>query len=153
MSDLTVKRGDTWPPPLLTIYESCSVTDPARYPNPSGSGFVKRVDFFTSPPDLITFIAKLDADTITGAMENVEVADGSSAVGTTTNVEPGLGVPSNRGQVRYPFSADDLSAIAVGMPFEVKVTWDSASTPPKIETFPNESTRNPSLDIDPDLGS
>jgi hypothetical protein len=152
MADYTIKSGDTWPPMTVTLTESADLDDPEGYSDDDGN-FVKRVDFFSSPPDSIRMIAKLasPSNTFDGPMENVEVVDGSDDVGLVAGEEPGLGVPKNRGQARYPWAANDTDTPGEGYELEFEVTWDGSSTPPKIETFPNESQKNPTLDIDPDL--
>lgn len=154
MADYTFKSGDTFPPIEFMLTQATTITDPARYPGPEGGPeWVKRVDLASAPPDSIRMIAKLaDPSTVfDGPMDNVEVDDGAGATGAVSQVEPGLDVPANRGMVRYPLAAGDGDVAGSGYRLEFEVTWDAGSSPPKVQTFPNASIRNPTLDIDPDL--
>jgi len=68
-------------------------------------------------------------------------ADATTISGTATVLEPpeaGLvaGQPAMFNW-EYVWDADDLDTVGVYQ-VELEVTWDSASTPPKVETFPNE---------------
>lgn len=152
-----IKTGDTWPPMTVTLEESCDTTDPKRYHPRKADGtldttkWVRRVDLFSNPPDSIRTILKAAAGApIEGPSINVEVVDGAGAVGTVPDVEPGLGVPVNRGQVRYPWQAGDTD---VANPYkgETEVTWDSAATPPAVETFPVDPALNFDVTIGADL--
>lgn len=159
MADHIMKSGDTYPPLTITLDESTTILDPKRYHPTKADGtldmsrWVRRVDLFTTPPDSIRMIAKLSTPltTFDGPMQNVEVVDTSGSLGLVEGEEPGLNVPVNRGEVRYPFSAGDTDVPGTPYNLEVEVTWDDASTPPKIETYPNASAVNPTLEIDADL--
>jgi hypothetical protein len=150
VADQIIKTGDTWPPLTLTLTESCEPGDPGHYVDGDGDT-VRRVDLFTNPPDSIrVVIVAPTIPVITGPGVNVETTDGSSAVGLVAGAAPGLGIPGNRGQVRYMWEAgdtDDPGAYAG----EVEVTWDSASTPPAIETFPNDPSSNFTIEMKGDL--
>jgi hypothetical protein len=157
-----IKTGDTWPPLTVTLTESCLATDTKRYHPLKEDGsldttiWVRRMDLSTAPPDSLRMILKLATPLtiVEGAAENVEVVDGAGTAGLVEGIEPGLGVPANRGQVRYPWQAGDTSVPSEpGDPYkgEVEITWDSGATPPSVETFPNDDANNFSVKMGPDL--
>lgn len=145
-----LKTGDTWPPLTLTLTESAKEGSSGSYTDEDGNT-VRRVDLFTAPPDSIRFVMKLAPSTIVdGAMLNAEVEDGSGTTGSVAGEDPGLGVPANRGQARYMWAAGDRdNPGAYGG--EVEVTWDDGSTPPAIETYPNDSDKNFAITLKSDL--
>lgn len=154
-----IKTGDTYPPLTLTLTESTTATDTKRYPHPTQAGkWIRRVDLFTiaTRPDAFKIILKLlsPATTVTmlnANIDNVEVIDSSGTAGAVEGVEPGLGVPANRGQVRGKWQAGQ-TAQAGEYKGEVEVTWDTATTPPAVETYPNDDAANFDVSMSPDLG-
>lgn len=158
MADYTIKSGDTYPPLVIYLLEATEESDTKRFPNPDPEAadeapWVRLMDLATVAPDSIRMIAKLASPSTTfdGPMVNMEDLDGPDDVGTVEGEFPGLGVPANRGHLRYNWNAGDTDVVGAGYELEAEVTWDSGATPPTVETFPNESQRNPTLDIDPDL--
>lgn len=149
----TIKTGDTWPPLTWHLTESCDQGDAGWYLD-GDNNIVRRIDLKTAPPDSLRAILKApttpSATTVEGPMVNAEVVDGSGTNGSAAGVEPGLGVPENRGEVRYPWQSGDTD-VASTYKGEVEVTWDSGSTPPAVETFPNDDVSNFTVIMKPDL--
>jgi hypothetical protein len=159
-----IKTGDTHPPLTVKLEESTDATDPVRYrPTDPDTGelddsrWVRRVDLFTiaTRPDSFRIILKLTSPSTTVVMananiDNVEVVSGAGTLGGSVGVEPGNGIGANRGLVRGKWQAGqtDQAGTYAG---ETEVTWDSASTPPAIETFPNDQAKNFTVIMSPDL--
>jgi hypothetical protein len=159
-----IKTGDTHPPLTIKLEESTTETDPVRYrPTDPDTGeldtsrWVRRVDLFTiaTRPDSFRIILKLLSPATTVVMlnaniVNVEVIDGAGTLGNVVGVEPGNGIGENRGLLRGKWQAGqtDQGGEYDG---ESEVTWDLASTPPAIETFPNDDSKNFKVIMNPDL--
>lgn len=157
-----IKTGDTYPPLTVKLEETTTASDPLRYRptdengNLDTSKWVKRVNLATAAPDAIRIILKnqgAPANTIvflTANVDNVEVIDGAGTAGAVVGEEPGNGIGANRGLVRGKWQATqtDQDGTYKG---ETEVTWDSGSTPPAIETFPNDDAKNFTVIISPDL--
>lgn len=162
-----IKTGDTHPPLTVKLEESTVESDPLRYrPTDPDTGqldttrWVRRVDLFTlaTRPDSFRIILKLGSPATTVVMvnaniDNVEVVDGAGTLGTTPGVEPGNGVGANRGLVRGKWQAGQTDQASTDPHYkgETEVTWDSASTPPAVETFPNDDSKNFTVIMSPDL--
>lgn len=54
------------------------------------------------------------------------------------------------GQWSYKWGASDLTQVG-DYSVEVEVTWASGTTPPEVETFPNNASRNPKITVSADL--
>lgn len=80
-----------------------------------------------SVADSLRMIAKQTggADIIAGTASYTAVARGGNGTGTD-------------GKAEYFWAADDLT-LAAGYTPELEVTWDALSSPPKIETFRNDT--------------
>lgn len=147
-----IKTGDTWPPLTLTLTETAEEDDPVAYTNSAGQT-VRRLNLSDVEPDSLRLILKKSATPgtiVEGPMDNVEVVDGAGDLGLVEGEDPGLGVPDNRGQARYIWQAGDTDDSG-GYKGEVELTWDAASSPPKVETVPNDDADNFDLTMDPDL--
>jgi hypothetical protein len=72
----------------------------------------------------------------------------TSVTGPVTVVDDGT-LPL-RGKWSYKPALNDFSV--VGDPqVEIEVTWNATSTPPEIETYPNDAALNPTIHVTADL--
>jgi hypothetical protein len=82
----------------------------------------------------------------TGAAVDISSADSLRMVakisGAATVIEGAAAnlTDGTDGKWEYTWAADDLSVAGDYVP-EIEVTWDNASTPPKIETFRDDSQK------------
>lgn len=152
MTDYTIKSGATWPPLPITLTEVCEQDDPEGYPNPKVSGQqIKRIDLSSAVSVHLTAVLASPETTFDGSCVNVQVIDGDGDLGTVPNEDPGLGVPSNQGKLRYVWAVDDTQTPGSPYVLEISVLWDSEATPPSIEKFPNQQSANLTLSVDPAL--
>ena len=158
-----IKTGDTHPPLTVKLEESTDVLDPVRYhPTDPDTGiidtsrWVRRVNLVgATQPDSFRIILKLASPSTTVVMtntniDNVESIDGAGTLGTVVGEEPGNGVGANRGLVRGKWQATQTDQAGTYQG-ETEVTWDSAATPPAVETFPNDDAKNFAVVMSPDL--
>lgn len=103
--------GDTWPP----------ITGVAKDANGTA------VDI--SSADSFRMVAKSGANVIAGTAAFCDPSRPRAVAATGDGTD---------GVWEYTWAADDLSASGTYIP-ELEVTWDDSSTPPKIETFRDES--------------
>lgn len=61
-----------------------------------------------------------------------------------------VGTPETRGKWEAPLAADTFDNPGE-WDAEVEVTWDNATTPPEIETYPNDAANNPKIHVTADL--
>lgn len=161
-----IKAGDTWPPLTLTLTETTDLNDPERYHPTDASGnvdtstWVKRVtlDGLTPAPQFRIILKNTSNPTpvviLDANVENVVEVDGAGTTGAVEGEDPGLGVPANRGQVRGIWQAGDTDSPGDDAdPYsgEVEVTWDTSSTPPRVERYPNDDEANYKIVISPSL--
>jgi len=74
---------------------------------------------------------------------------GSTAItGAITIVDDGT--VGKRGQWSYKPALNDFSVVGEYQT-EIEVTWSTSTTPPEIETYPNDSALNPTIHVTADL--
>lgn len=77
-------------------------------------------------------------------------SNGTIAVtGVAANLDDNT--PENRGRWEYEWEAGDLASLGAGEPeVEIEVTWETGP-PLRLNTFPSNKTRNPTITITEDL--
>lgn len=121
------KTGDTWPPIAMVAQKNGEPRD-------------------ISTADEIRMIASMSGTVVfEGTMGGGLVHFGT--VDENGDVVAGDGTD---GGVYYLLQENDLD-VAMTPEIELEVTLDDASTPPKIETYPNNKNRNPKITVTDDL--
>lgn len=88
-----------------------------------------------STADSLRVILKLDSPITTKSLP-------------ATNLD--VGTPETRGKWEAPLAIDTFDNPGE-WDAEVEVTWDGTSTPPEIETYPNDAANNPKIHVTSDL--
>lgn len=145
METYRIKTGDTHPPLVVRLTESCKETDEFAYPDGFG-GWIRKVDLALAVSIRVILRRTEDGIIIENPAVNAAVVDGPG------DPDPDRGnAPVNRGLVRMlwdvPDTHEDNAGDYLG---ETEVTW-SLGPPPRIETFPADPDLNFPLIIGLDL--